>query len=103
MNGGTNDATPLTTKTLSITKHPGVILRDFSPEGSCAHCHSRREGHMRCAPDPFDFAQGRLFASSGCPHHEEIRFPSCPSWSAISQTDPLTASMTRPVLLRPSA
>ena len=41
----------------------GVILRDFSPEGSRAYRHMVVRVHMRCALDPFDFA--RQLASSG--------------------------------------
>jgi hypothetical protein len=32
--------------------YTGVILKDFSPEGSRVHRHDHRGVHTRCAPDP---------------------------------------------------
>jgi len=43
-----------------------VILNDFSREGSRVYRHKiALRLQIRCALDPFDFAQGSLFASSG--------------------------------------
>jgi hypothetical protein len=44
--------------------YTGIILNDFSHEG-LARTTRWAIVHIRFAPDPFDFAQGRLFASSG--------------------------------------
>ena len=45
--------------------YTGVILKGFSPAGSRANRRHAVKVQIRCALDPFDFAQGRLFASSG--------------------------------------
>jgi hypothetical protein len=44
----------------------GVILRTSVPKDlACIVTIVEGQTLTRCSPDPFDFAQGRLFASSG--------------------------------------
>jgi hypothetical protein len=45
--------------------YAGVILRDFSLKDLARTAMLPVDVHIRFAPDPFDFARGRLFASSG--------------------------------------
>jgi hypothetical protein len=45
--------------------HTGVILKDSVLKDLARTTSTAVRVHVRSAPDPFDFGQGRLFASSG--------------------------------------